>query len=68
MSKPHLDIVDQCSRVLTVNALSGDGMKTFATILAWAALAASVAFGFVVITAHAEEVQPVDVTVLASLI
>lgn len=53
---------------MTVNALSGDGMKTFATILAWAALAASVAFGFVVITAHAEEVQPVDVTVLASLI
>jgi hypothetical protein len=45
-------------------------MKTFATILAYGALAASLAFGFVVLTAHAAEptTAPQAVTVLSSLL
>jgi hypothetical protein len=47
-------------------------MKALATVLAYAALAASVAFGFLVITAHAETAPalisaPADGNLLASL-
>jgi len=41
-------------------------MKTFATILAWAALAASIAFGFLVTTVHAQDIELQTVAVLAS--
>ena len=47
-------------------------MKVLATVLAYAALAASVAFGFLVITAHAQTSPapistPADGNLLASL-